>query len=224
MQTSRTLFKNRDAYSSGYARSLGCSKEAKKTRFLAEADNYFKAGDYDKAKVSYLNVVQLGPTKCSCIRADRRNVAGRLGTLRAIAFLAKGSELNPNNVQNRVRLARSYVATGRLDDARKEALKVLDQSPDNTDALIVLSEAARSKEGIDAAEEQLQKFPKKTDVSFTLLRRICFSTRATWSGRAMRFSRRSLSILNRPRRTWQWETCIYPWRQKASRRRIEEGG
>jgi hypothetical protein len=39
----------------------GCSKEAKKTRLLADADNYFKAGDYDKAKVSYLNVVQLDP-------------------------------------------------------------------------------------------------------------------------------------------------------------------
>ena len=38
-----------------------CSKEAKKARLLAEADNYFKAGDYDKAKVSYLNVLRLDP-------------------------------------------------------------------------------------------------------------------------------------------------------------------
>ncbi|HEY5445674.1 MAG TPA: tetratricopeptide repeat protein, partial [Pyrinomonadaceae bacterium] len=40
---------------------VACSKEGKKTRFLAEADNYFKTGDYDKAKVSYLNVVRLDP-------------------------------------------------------------------------------------------------------------------------------------------------------------------
>ena len=40
----------------------GCSKEAKKTRFLTEADNYFKAGDFDKAKLSYLNVVRPGST------------------------------------------------------------------------------------------------------------------------------------------------------------------
>ena len=144
----------------------GCSKEAKKTRLLSEADNYFKAGDYDKAKVTYLKVVQL----------DSQNALAfeRIGTMwlddwapiRASAFLAKSSELNPNNVQNRVRLARSYAATGRFDDAQKEALKVLKQSPDNADALVILSEGARTKEGIEAADEQLQKFPKKTDVSF----------------------------------------------------------
>ena len=29
-----------------------CSKEAKKTRLVRDADTYFKAGNYDKAKVS----------------------------------------------------------------------------------------------------------------------------------------------------------------------------
>ena len=147
---------------------VGCSKEAKKTRFLAEADKYFKAGDYDKARVSYLNVIQLDPQNALAFERVGEMWLDDWAPIRASAFLAKGSELNPNNVQNRVRLARSYVATGRLDDARKEALKVLNQSPDNADALIVLSEAARSKEGIEAAEDQLQKFPKKTDVSFYL--------------------------------------------------------
>ena len=167
MQTSKTLFR---IITLAFAATLivACSKEAKKTRFLAEADNYFKAGDYDKAKVSYLNVIQLDPQNALAFERVGEMWLDDWAPIRASAFLAKGSELNPNNVQNRVRLARSYVATGRLDDAQKEALKVLGQSPDNADALIVLSEAARSKEGIEAAEEQLQKFPKKTDVSFYL--------------------------------------------------------
>ena len=37
----------------------GCSKESRKARLLGEADNYFKAGSYDKAKLSYINVLQL---------------------------------------------------------------------------------------------------------------------------------------------------------------------
>src|SRR5262245_29471520 len=146
----------------------GCSKEAKKTRFLAEGDNYFKAGDYDKAKVSYLNVVQLDPQNALAFQRIGEMWLDDWAPIRATAFLAKGSELDPNNVQNRVRLARSYAASGRLDDARKEALKVLEQSPENADALVILTEGARSKEGIEAAEQQLQKFPKKTDVSFYL--------------------------------------------------------
>ncbi len=167
MQTSKTLFR---IITLAFAATLivACSKEAKKTRFLAEADKYFQAGDYDKAKVSYLNVIQLDPQNALAFERVGEMWLDDWAPIRASAFLAKGSELNPNNVQNRVRLARSYVATGRLDDAQKEALKVLGQSPDNADALIVLSEGARSKEGIVAAEEQLQKFPKKTDVSFYL--------------------------------------------------------
>jgi tetratricopeptide (TPR) repeat protein len=167
MQTSKTLFR---IITLAFAATLivACSKEAKKTRFLAEADKYFNAGDYDKAKVSYLNVIQLDPQNALAFERVGEMWLDDWAPIRASAFLAKGSELNPNNVQNRVRLARSYVATGRLDDAQKEALKVLGQSPDNADALIVLSEGARSKEGIEAAEEQLQKFPKKTDVSFYL--------------------------------------------------------
>jgi len=167
MQTSRTLFKI-VTLTLAVTLIAGCSKEAKKTRLLAEADNYFKAGDYDKAKVSYLNVVRLDPQNALAFERIGEMWLDDWAPIRASAFLAKGSELDPNNVQNRVRLARSYAATGRLDDARKEALKVLEQSPENADALVTLTEGARSKEGIEAAEEQLQKFPKKTDVSFYL--------------------------------------------------------
>src|SRR6266496_674232 len=88
--------------------------------------------------------------------------------LRAGAFLVRASVLDPSNAQNRIRLARCYVAMGRFADAKNEAVKVLEQLPDNGDAIIVLTEAARSKEDTEAAGEQLQKFPRKNDVSFYL--------------------------------------------------------
>jgi tetratricopeptide (TPR) repeat protein len=146
----------------------GCSKEAKKTRFLAEADSYFKAGNYDKAKLSYLNVAQLDPQNALAFE--------RIGTmwledgspLRAAAFLAKANELAPKNDQNRIRLARCYLAIGRFAEASKQALKILEQTPENGDAIIALTEAARSKEAIQAAEERLDRYPKKDDISFHL--------------------------------------------------------
>ena len=167
MQTSKTLFR---IVSLALAATfiIACSKEAKKTRFLAEADSYFKASNYDKAKVSYLNVVRLDPQNALAFE--------RIGTmwledgspLRAAAFLAKANELAPKNDQNRIRLARCYLAIGRFADASKQALKVLEQTPDNEDAIIALTEAARSKEDIQAAEQQLEKYPKKDDISFHL--------------------------------------------------------
>jgi tetratricopeptide (TPR) repeat protein len=145
-----------------------CSKEGRKERLLAEADNYFKAGNYDKAKLSYLNVMRLDPQSALAFERIGAMWQDDAAPLRAAAFLVKGSELDPKNAQNRIRLARCYAAVGRFADSTKEALKVLEQVPDNGDAIVALAEAARSKEDVAAAEEQLRKFPNKNDVSFHL--------------------------------------------------------
>jgi tetratricopeptide (TPR) repeat protein len=147
MQTSKILFR---IVSLTLAATfiLACSKEAKKTRFLAEADRYFKAGDYDKAKVSYLNVVRLDPQNAFAFERIGAMWQDDAVPLRAAAFLVKGRELDPKNAQNRIRLARCYAAMGRFADSTQEALKVLEQVPDNGDAIVVLAEAARSKEDI----------------------------------------------------------------------------
>jgi tetratricopeptide (TPR) repeat protein len=145
-----------------------CSKEARKARLLGEADNYFKAGNYDKARLAYLNVIRLDSQNALPFKRIGAIWQDDAAPLRAGEFLKRASELDPKDVQTRVRLARCYVATGRFADGTKEALKVLEQAPDNGDAIITLTEAARSKEDIEAAEKQLQKFPKKNDVSFYL--------------------------------------------------------
>jgi tetratricopeptide (TPR) repeat protein len=167
MQTSKTLLR---IATLALATTLitACSKEAKKTRLLTEADNFFKAGDYDKAKVSYLNVVRLDSQNALAFERIGAMWLDQGAPLRAAAFLVKASELDPKNAQNRMRLARCYLAIGRFADANKEALKVLEQTPDNGDAIIALTEAVRSKEDIQAAGEQLEKYPKKDDISFHL--------------------------------------------------------
>src|SRR6266446_1988930 len=143
-----------------------CTKETRKARLLAEADNYFKAGNYDKAKLSYLNVLRLDPASARAFERIGAMWLEEGAPLRAGALLARATVLDPGNAQNRIRLARSYVATGQFADGKKEALNVLAQVPDNGDAIIVLTEAARSKEDIEGDEEELQKFPKKAGEEF----------------------------------------------------------
>jgi tetratricopeptide (TPR) repeat protein len=167
MQTSKIVFRT-IAVILVVTLITACSKETRKARLLGEADNYFKAGNYDKAKLSYLNVLRLDPQTALAFERVGAMWQDDAAPLRAAAFLVKASELDPKNAQNRIRLARCYVALGRFTDAAKEALKVLEQVPDDGNAIIVLTEAARSKEDLEAAEEQLQKFPKKNDVSFHL--------------------------------------------------------
>src|SRR5947199_2280925 len=146
----------------------GCTKESRKARLLGEANGYFKAGDYDKARLSYLNALQLDPQNSLAFERIGAMWQDDGAPWQAAGFLKKASELDPKNVQNRIRLARCHVVTGHFNDGTKEALKVLEQAPDNGDAIVTLTEAARTKEDIQAAEEQLQKFPKKNDASFYL--------------------------------------------------------
>jgi len=146
----------------------GCSKGDKKARLLGQADNYFKSGDYDKARVTYLNVIRLDPQNALAFERIGAIWEEDSAPLRAAEFLAKAIELDPKNIENRVRLARCYVTIGRLDQAQKEALKILEQAPDNGRALVTLTEAAKNKEEIGIAEQALQKFSNKNDASFHL--------------------------------------------------------
>lgn len=167
MQTSKLLFRI-VTFAVAATLVVSCSKQSKKTRFLAEADKYFKAGDYDKAKVSYLNVIRLDPHEALAFE--------RLGAMwlddaafpRAAAFLVKASELDPKNIENRLRLARCYLAVDQFASAKKEALKLLEQVPNSGDAIIVLTDAARTMEDIQAAAGQLERFPQKDDFAFQL--------------------------------------------------------
>ena len=146
----------------------GCFAGAKKTRVLERADRYFKAGEYDNAKIEYLNLLRL----------DNQNVTAfqQLGfiwleqgvPLRAIPFLLKVRELAPNNIPARTKLAHGLIAMNQLAEGRKEALFILERDPDNSDAIVALADASRSNEEIAAAEQQLQKFSQKNTAAFHL--------------------------------------------------------
>ena len=146
----------------------GCTQEARKERYLAEGNKSFQAGAYDKARVYYMKVLQL----------DQRNAIAfaRLGQiwldggapLRAGAFLKKAEELAPNDSENRLRLANVYLTMGGSAEAKKEALNVLEQSPANGKALLLLTEMAHTPEAIKEAERAIAKFPARGTTSYHL--------------------------------------------------------
>ncbi len=139
----------------------GCTPAAKKARYAERAERYFKAGDYDKAKIEYLSVLKI----------DQRdaNAYARMGAmwfdegvpLRAAAFLLKARELNPKDLSSRVNLALLYLQIGRLEDAWKEASALVEAAPDNDQALLLLAETSATPEQYATVEEQLQKFPNR---------------------------------------------------------------
>src|SRR5438552_8503324 len=146
----------------------GCTAGSRKAHYAENAEKFFKAGEYDKAKIEYLNVIKIDQANA--------NAYARIGAmwveegvpLRAGAFLIKALELAPNDTGSRLNLARVYLSLGRMSDARKEAMTVLEKAPDNGEALAALMDASHTPEEISAAEEELGKFPQKDSAYYHL--------------------------------------------------------
>lgn len=136
-----------------------CSPQAKKASYLKKADENFAAGRYDDAEIEYLNALQIEPLNPSAISHlgliyfDQ----GRMG--RVIPVLLKAKELQPDNLDVRLKLGMIQLSTGNVKAAYDEALFVLDRRPQDEDAPLLLAEGATKPDTIAAARQRLQSLP-----------------------------------------------------------------
>ena len=143
----------------------GCSGRPKEQRLLDRAESEFRAGNYEKAKITYMQVIgrdahnPLPFQRIGAIWLEEGDpvVAG--------GFLKRGQELDPNNAANNVRLAKAYQALGQFPEARKEAEAVLKAGP-NDDALILVAEIARTAKELGDLEQTLKTYHAKDTVSY----------------------------------------------------------
>ena len=140
----------------------GCTQAVRRARHLARANQYFDSGELDKAEIEYLIV----------LKTDRTNpqAIGRLGIIyyeqgrygRAAAFLIKGKELAPENLELRRKLAAVYLSAGKTKDARNEAGFILDRKPQDDEAPLILAETAVTTNAVAEAQERLKAAVQKT--------------------------------------------------------------
>src|SRR3982750_2639909 len=90
----------------------GCSPAAKKARFSERAEGYFKSGDYDKAKIEYLNVLRIDQADANAYARIGAMWADEGVPLRAGAFLGKARALAPKDLEHRYRLASVLLKIG----------------------------------------------------------------------------------------------------------------
>jgi len=137
----------------------GCSPEAKKTRILESADRHYSSGDFDRAEVEYLNVLRMEP--------QNGRAVSRLGLIyteqgraaRAIAYLMRGHELLPNDLDVRLRLAQLYLATGKVSDARAEVEYILAHRPTDPEAPSLLIASLVKSEEAATLRQRLLDLP-----------------------------------------------------------------
>jgi len=133
----------------------------RKARHLERADRYFKNGEYDQAKIEYLNVLRSDPANAHAYAQLGAMWADENVPLRSGAFLVKAKELAPHDIANRVRLARLYTWIGQATRAREEAQSILKESPGSGEALLILAQASPGAKEATELEEQVKKFPQQ---------------------------------------------------------------
>jgi thioredoxin-like negative regulator of GroEL len=63
--------------------------------------------------------------------------------------------LAPDNLAARVKLGLILLANGQFAEARREAVAILDKSPNNDQAMLLLAETSLNERDIDDAERRL---------------------------------------------------------------------
>ena len=148
--------------------AVGCSADARKSRALARANDYFASGERDKAKIEYLSVLKTDPSSAVAVERLGAIWYEQGAPLRAAPFYLRTRDLDPNNLTARARLGLILASAGKFPEARKEAVTILEKSPDHDDALMLLAEASRNPEDIQDTERRLRSVNATNKVGFHL--------------------------------------------------------
>ena len=160
----------------------GCSKKADPAALQSRAEEYFKAGKLDEARIEYMNL----------LKADGRNAAGfrQLGVIwsdlgspvQAIPFLAKAAQLAPGDFETRTRLARALLAVGDRAAARREALAALKEKPSHDEALLALAETAGTREEHEETAKFIEAAKEPDRAAVHLARAVLLARRLALPG------------------------------------------
>lgn len=135
---------------------VGCSREARKQRALEAAETHFKANDFDRAEVEYLNALKNDPLNAQAIARLGLIYAEQGRTGPAIAYLVKANELRPEDPEVLIKIAHLKVVLAQPEEARAAANRLLDRQADHPEAPLVLAASLTRVEDVEPTRERLK--------------------------------------------------------------------
>lgn len=134
----------------------GCTKSARFERHVTRGDAAYAKEDFEAARIEYMNALRLKP--------DDPHVISRLGIVSlesgeiqaAAEFLRAARQLQPTNLEVRVKFGFLLAAAGQSSNALAEAEYVLAQVPAHGEAFQLLAAAVATTNQLGAALERLQ--------------------------------------------------------------------
>lgn len=134
----------------------GCSPSAKKKRHLARGEEHFKAEQYEKAEIEFLNLLRVEPTNAIAHRHLGLTYFQQGKWLRSYAFLQKAHELTPGNAEVGLHLAEILLALRDSSGARAHAEAILARDPSHEEALLIFGETAGSTNDTTEVSRRLE--------------------------------------------------------------------
>ena len=132
------------------------SPKARKAAHLARGERYFAAGEFDKARLEFANVIKADPAHPLAIERMGEIWLKQGVPSQAMPFLLRTRVLAPGNLANLQAIPAAYLNRGDLALARKEALELMKKSPSDAAAWMCLAEASVTRQDVADAEEKLK--------------------------------------------------------------------
>jgi tetratricopeptide (TPR) repeat protein len=120
----------------------GCDGvESRKSKYLEQGNNHFDAKEYDKARISFQNVLQIDPNDVEANLRYGQTLQSLSEWAKAAAQYRRVLDLDPSNNKAAVLLARIYLLAREPDLALDFAEQVLTRNPADSGALSVKAAA-----------------------------------------------------------------------------------
>lgn len=135
----------------------GCSEEAKTASRLDAAKEHFASKDYAAAEIEFKNVLTLQPGQPDALKALGLIWVRQGKMLDGANILSAAREQLPEDDDVAVHLALALLDLGAIASGREQLVEVLDRSPANGEALILLAESSLTPELMTETENRIEK-------------------------------------------------------------------
>lgn len=139
------------------------------SRLMNRASDYFEKGQYEEAKIEYMNLLKRDPRNATALARMGIIWYDQGAVIRSYPFLLEAVKVDTENLAVRNRLSKAQLAMRLTDDARIQAVEVLKRSSDDVEAAMILSETASAQDGANDLQEQFSELGVPTgSVAFLL--------------------------------------------------------
>jgi tetratricopeptide (TPR) repeat protein len=134
-----------------------CSREARAQRKLDSAKERIAKGDYPGAEIEYKNVLDIEPGNLKAMRGLGLIWIEQGASYDGAQILMRLRDKYPNDDEVGIAFARGMFNLGFLKDSRQALFQVLDRSPADGDALMLLADTSFSEETIAETQDRIER-------------------------------------------------------------------